>query len=249
MKPLRISTVSYLNSKPFVSGLQKYPFSFPVELMYDVPAVISEKLLTGKIDVGLAPVVTLLQSTDLKIISDFGIGADGEVGSVVLLSDKPLHDIRNILLSNESQTSNHLLKLLVNKCWKIPAEIIEPSGNSIADAKLMIGDKAMKEKKKYRYVFDLSGEWKIFTGLPFVFAAWIANRELSAVEKNEFEKAIQLGMNSVEKVIENEKPHEETDVRNYLTQKITFRLDDKMKEGLDLFLKMAREQEDWLVHV
>lgn len=241
-KPLRISTVSYLNAKPFAFGLQNFSFSFPAELMFDVPSVISGKLLAGQVDIGLAPVITLLHDDRLETITPFCIGADGKVGSVVLLSDKPLNETRRIALCSESQTSNFLLKLLVNKYWKLDAEFIDSPGSG-TDTQLLIGDKAMKEKENFRYTFDLSEEWKKFTGLPFVFALWISNRKLNPVEADEFENAVQLGVHSLEKVIALENGKSATDVRHYLTHKIIYRLDEKMKAGLDLFLRMAKEYE------
>src|SRR6185369_11597556 len=113
------------------------------------------------------------------IISDYCIGADGDVGSVLLLSDVPMSEIKNVLLDYQSRTSVTLAQVLADKYWRIKPRWTDAKENYERDIKgttagVVIGDRTFALKNKFKYTYDLSGEWKIFTGLPFVFACWVA---------------------------------------------------------------------------
>ncbi|MBK8584164.1 MAG: hypothetical protein IPN88_01490 [Bacteroidetes bacterium] len=92
---LKISVVSYLNSKPFIYGFNKTNFNSKAAIELDIPSVCADKLLTGKVDIGLVPVAILPKLKDYFIISDYCIGANGPVDSVLLLSNVPLNEIKS----------------------------------------------------------------------------------------------------------------------------------------------------------
>src|ERR1051325_9156814 len=96
--PLRISAVSYVNAKPFVYGIEKSGFLKEYDLSLDVPSVCAEKLITGKVDIGLAPIAIIPLLKEYYIFPDFCIGADGPVKSVILYSEVPLNEIQAIHL-------------------------------------------------------------------------------------------------------------------------------------------------------
>ena len=103
MDKVKISVVSYLNSKPFIMGLLKSNLADRIDLQLDIPAVCAQKLLEGKVDLGLIPVAVLPLLKEKYIISNYCIGAAGKVASVMLYSDVPLKQFCWII--------NHVLRL------------------------------------------------------------------------------------------------------------------------------------------
>ena len=90
MHKVRISCVSYLNSKPFIDGLKHSSILENATLSLDIPATCADKMMNGEADLGLVPVVMVPSLPQAHIVSDFCIGADGPVDTVLMLSDVPL---------------------------------------------------------------------------------------------------------------------------------------------------------------
>ena len=156
-----------------------------IDLVIDYPANVAKLLVENKIDIGLIPVAAIPLLREHYIISDYCIGCDGEVASVCLFSQVPINEIETILLDYQSKTSVALLQLLLNEHWKIEPTLIESSADYEKDIKgttagLVIGDRAFKQRLISPYIYDLGLAWKEMTGLPFVFAAWVSNKEIDA---------------------------------------------------------------------
>ena len=148
---IKISCVSYLNSKPFIYGLQHSPLSKEIDLQLDVPSACARKLEESLVDIGLVPVAALEEMDEYHVISDHCIGADGEVGSVLLVSDVPLHHIQHILLDYQSRTSVILAQVLAEKFWKITPQFHETQQNyesviGVTTAGFIIGDRTFAMK-------------------------------------------------------------------------------------------------------
>lgn len=245
---IRISVVSYLNSKPFIYGLRNSEFKNPLDIQEDIPSVCAEKLLRGNADIGLVPVAVLPELKNHTIISDYCIGADGEVNSVLLLSDVPLKKIKTILLDYQSRTSVMLTRVLAGNFWKIQPEWKTTDADfekmicgEIAG--VVIGDRALALKTDFRYVYDLSAEWKKFTGLPFVFACWVSMKQYDKDFISDFNKALEFGLSNIDLIaeIENSPRQSIEEIKNYLNKNIDFSFDEKKKEALQLFLKMSSQ--------
>jgi len=175
------------------------------------------------------------------IISDYCIGSIGEVASVCLFSEVPLNKIETILLDYQSRTSVALLKILIKEYWKINVTFEETSENyqskiSGTTAGLVIGDRALQQRKISPYIYDLGSEWKSFTGLPFVFAAWISNKKLNETFIKNFNEANAFGVNRIDEVVK-ENPYITFDLNHYYTDCISFGLDENKKKGLELFIQ------------
>jgi chorismate dehydratase len=240
-KKVRVGAVSYLNTKPLVYGFENGLMKNEVDLLIDYPSKIAAMLLNDEIDVGLVPVAVIPEMKDYHIISDYCIGSDGEVGSVCLFSEVSLYDIKTILLDYQSRTSVALLKLLIKEYWKINVAFQNTENGyqseiSGTTAGLIIGDRALIQRAKSPFIFDLGEEWKNFTDLPFVFAAWVSNKKLDADFIKEFNEANKLGLSNLEKVVEKN-PFKPFDLHTYYTECINFELDENKKKGLELFLK------------
>ena len=246
--PIRISIVSYLNSKPFINGLKKVKFNLPVEISEDIPSICAEKLLGGKADIGLIPVSILSRLRNYTIISDYCIGADGAVNSVLLLSEVPLKEIKTILLDYQSRTSVLLARVLAKKFWNINPKWEETSSDyekniNANKAGVVIGDRALLMKNKFPYVYDLSAEWKLFTGLPFVFACWVSLLDLEKDFLSDFNDALKNGLSTIKEIAKKECSSEisEEEINNYLTKSIDYNLNEPKKKALQLFLEMAKD--------
>ena len=246
--PIRISIVSYLNSKPFINGIKKMKFNLPVEISEDIPSICAEKMLGGKADIGLIPVSILPRLKNYSTISDYCIGADGAVNSVLLLSEVPLKEIKSILLDYQSRTSVLLARVLAKKFWNINPKWEETSFNfekniSTETAGVVIGDRALLIKNKFPYIYDLSAEWKLFTGLPFVFACWVSLLELEKDFLSDFNDALKNGLKSIKDIAKKESSTDfsEAEIIQYLTKSLDYNFDERKKKALKLFLQMANE--------
>lgn len=246
-RPIRISIVSYLNSKPFIYGLKNADFKYETVIEEDIPSVCAQKLIMGTADIGLVPIAVLPEIIDHKIISDYCIGTNGNVASVLLVSEVPLHEIKKVLLDYQSRTSVILTRVLAMHFWKISPEWLPTSENyesliKGSQAGVIIGDRALTMKENFPFIFDLSSEWKKFTNLPFVFACWVSNQNLDKRFLTEFNTALKFGLDHINLVAEQEESalFSKEKIQAYLTQSIDYSFDDKKKEALKLFLEKAR---------
>jgi len=179
--PIRIGAVSYLNAKPLYYGLGQY--APQVKLSMDVPSRLAEQLAAGELDVALIPSVEYLRgaSRGYDIIPGFAIAARGPVRSVKLFSRVPWERIERLALDAGSRTSQVLARIWLDARYgQRPPRVEElPLGvsalESTADAVLVIGDRAMRvPHEPFHAVVDLGEAWHNLTGLPFVFALWVA---------------------------------------------------------------------------
>jgi len=244
-RKVRVGAVSYLNTKPLIYGIEKGMIKEEADLLIDYPSKIASMLLEDEIDVGLVPVAIIPEMKEYHIISDYCIGSVGKVASVCLFSEVPLNKIKTILLDYQSRTSVALLKVLIRDFWEIKVLFENTSGNyqtkiSGTTAGLVIGDRALQQRKISPFIYDLGEEWKKFTGLPFVFAAWISNKKLDADFIQKFNEANAFGLNKIDEVV-NQNPYEVFDLHHYYTDCISFEMDEKKKKGLEIFLKKVTE--------
>lgn len=234
MNKIKVSAVSYTNSKPFVYGLMHSGILDQIELSLDIPSDCARKLIDNQVDIGLVPVAALLHIKDYQIISDYCIGAKGSVDSVFIFSNKPVHEIRTLQLDTQSLTSNNLAKVLLKHHWEISPEFLNTAP---ADAFVQIGDRTFTNKDQFPYQYDLAEEWFKFTGLPFVFAVWASNKAVPEDFKAAFNSALKLGLDHRKEVIESLNRPNNFDLEDYLMNKIDFDLDDEK------LLAMARFHE------
>ncbi|MES2287003.1 MAG: menaquinone biosynthesis protein [Bacteroidota bacterium] len=243
MSKIKISVVSYLNSKPFMYGLDHSKLINEIDLQLDIPSVCAQKLIEGKVDIGLIPVAVLPQLKEKYIISDYCIGAEGKVASVILYSKVPLQEIKNILLDYQSKTSVLLVKVLAANFWKIDPQWISAKADYENDiegntAAVIIGDRTFELENKYPYSYDLAEEWQKLTQLPFVFACWVANKKLPDHFISEFNRALKFGIDNRTKLIAElvEQNTYATDIGAYLTINIKYDYDSLKEKALNLFL-------------
>lgn len=245
LKKIKIGAVSYLNTKPLLYGIKRSAALMKmIELAEDYPAKIAAMLVDGSIDVGLAPVAVIPRLKEWHIVSDYCIGAEGNVASVCLFSEVPVNRIEKVLLDYQSRTSVNLCKVLLKHYWKIGPQIEEAKENYISEIKgttagVVIGDRALNQRKVSPYIYDLAGSWKAMTGLPFVFATWIANKKLPADFITLFNEANKLGLSHINEVIA-ENTYSVYDLETYYTTNISYTLDEQKLKGMKQFLQYLK---------
>ena len=239
---IRVSAVSYWNTHPFIYGIRQTGFDQQLDLSLDIPAICAEKLINNDVDLGLIPVAVIPRLAEAHVISDYCIGAEGAVRTVAIYAEQPIEQLDTILLDYQSRTSVALTRLLLRHFWQLTPNLVaahEGYETSIANATgaLIIGDRAMGLELQYPYVYDLGQAWTDFTGLPFVFAAWVSNKPLPPDFIKPFNAALAYGVNHIPELLETvDFYHPNFDLQQYLTTYIRYDLDDAKLQGLQRFL-------------
>jgi len=240
LKKIRVGIVNYLNTAPLIYGLKNSDIINEIELFPDYPANLARDLINDQIDLGLVPVAVLPHLEQWWLVGDYCIGAEGAVASVCLFSDVPLHDVKKVLLDYQSRTSVALAEILIREHWKLDVQI-ENAEEGFEDmiagttAAVVIGDRALRLRHSAKYKYDLAEAWKDFTGLPFVFAAWVSNKPLPEKVIASFNEANAFGVQHIPDVLAT-LDSDLFDLENYFTTYISYQLDSKKKEGLQRFL-------------
>jgi chorismate dehydratase len=183
-RQMRFGAVQYLNTKPLVHGLA----APGIDLAFDLPSRLADRLTAGQLDVALIPVVELFRHPEHRLVSDACIGCRGAVMSVKLLFRLPPARVASIALDEGSRTSAVLAQVLLAERHGVrprvePLPIGSDASETAADAVLLIGDRALGDATaggSFQQVWDLGDEWCRWTGLPFVFAAWAARPGVAA---------------------------------------------------------------------
>ncbi|WP_242673178.1 menaquinone biosynthetic enzyme MqnA/MqnD family protein [Niastella yeongjuensis] len=240
MNKIKVGIVNYLNTKPLIFGIQRAPVVDQLLLIEDYPSNIARMLVEGTIDVGLVPVAVIPHMKEHHIITDYCIGCEGPVASVAIFSEVPMEKIEKVLLDYQSRTSVALAKVLLRKFWKKDVELIDTREDYRAQIKgttagVVIGDRGLQQRKVSPYIYDLGEAWIEMTGLPFVFAAWVSNKQLPPDFIEAFNEANKLGLQHVEETVA-ENPYPVFDLHKYYTEHISYELTPNKRKGLEKFL-------------
>ena len=183
----RVGCVSYINSKPLIEGLDEFE---GLEIDYKVPAELLEGLESDCVDIALCPVVDYFRSgEDLVIVPSSGIGCAGETYTVRLFSKVAIEEISEVYADADSHTSVALMRVILAKQYGVRPRLVKykasertVEGKPLAsepEAMLLIGDKVVTDcpnGEVYNHQLDLGEAWWKLTGLPFVYATWLAKR-------------------------------------------------------------------------
>jgi len=240
---IRVGIVNYLNTKPLIYGLEKEPISEMIELVGAYPAKLAQMLADDEIDIGLIPVAAIPQLATYHIVGNYCIGTEGEIASVCLFSEVPMHEIKKVYLDYQSRSSVALLKWLMKESWGIDPEIIEGKDETYLQeikgttAGLVIGDRALEQRKISTFIYDLGSEWRSITGLPFVFAAWVSTKPLPEEFIRVFDSANSLGLKHIDEIVTST-IFDLYDLKKYYTLHLSYQLDDRKKQGMGKFLQL-----------
>jgi chorismate dehydratase len=247
---IRVGAVSYLNARPLYYGLcDQAP---GIELSLEVPSRLADLLAAGELDVALIPSVEYLRGASLgyEIVPGFAIAARGPVHSVKLFSRVPVSRIDRLALDEGSRTSHALARVWLDARHGVRPRRIEPLPlgvpvlESTADAVLVIGDRAMQvPREPFHEVVDLAEAWRELTGLPFVFALWVAR---GGVDLGELPRALDasrsLGLARADELSRIHGPRLGLDIAtcyDYLTRVLSYELGERELAGLTRFARMA----------
>ena len=242
-KKWRIGAVSYLNTRPLLLGMEQSPFKERIDLVKSYPAQIAQDLLDDTIDIGLVPVAIMPLLKNPQIVSKYVIGTEGEVASVALFSQVPMDQIEKVYLDYQSRTSVALAKILFKQHWKKEVEFLIATEGYINEisgttAGIIIGDRALGSLNRFEHIYDLGIAWKAYTGLPFVFAAWVANKPIPSEFMEAFDVANGFGLKHLDEVIALIPASEQVyDLHKYYTENISYELTPEKRAGLEKFLE------------
>src|ERR671924_1417305 len=162
MRVIRLGRISYVNMAPLFFGLDA-----DVEEIPGVPTELNERLLAGEID--LAPISSIeygRHADELRILPRMCVSSEGAVDSIQLVARTPLEHVTSVAVTPESATSAVLVRVLLPEAEQVTL-------GEDADAKLLIGDAALKSMfEDPTPHFDLGRLWLERTGLPMVYAVF-----------------------------------------------------------------------------
>jgi chorismate dehydratase len=255
----RIGMVNFINTAPFYEMWRKTVHRPEWHITEAVPTVLNKMLYEGELDLGFVSSHEYgLHPERYKILGGLSISATGAVGSVFLFSKVDITELdgAKIGLSNQSQTSVSLVKIILEDFYNLQPDYITRTGEDDkedCDAFLAIGDEALRlqQSGEFKLQLDLSKSWQEHTGLPFVFAVWAVRKDfcevhpLTVVEiHQELQRCIDLGAEHLSEICELVAPRipMTTEACKGYLQKMEYDLSPVKIEALTHFFKMLIER-------
>jgi chorismate dehydratase len=246
----RVAAVSYLNARPLIHRLETNP---RVQLSLDVPSKLLDGLRTGASDVALLPVIDYQRLDGLTIVPAGGIGSDGPTLTVRIFSRVPIAQVRSLACDPDSHTSVALARIILSRRHNLRPEFCDlarcASDDDPHQARLLIGDKVVcDEPVGFDHQLDLGSEWKAMTGLPFVFAVWMARPGVGGLDElsAQLETARRSGLADIDRIIrEHAVPRGWPPdlARQYLTKNLRFDVGPREIEAIETFHRFAAEEQ------
>ena len=196
--PLTIGHIPYLNCVPFFHYLREAGCTG--KLKSGVPSALNSMLQQAELDVSPSSSFEYARNwQDYLIIPNHSISSTGPVQSVLFFSPVSLECLsgKKIIITGDSATSINLLRIIMFEFIGVDQIADEVAHGDIEKMlasgmpTLLIGDRALKATQsapRYMHCFDLGELWHRHTGLPFVFALWMARKEAVSRHNEEIEK-------------------------------------------------------------
>ena len=256
---LRVGAVSFLNTKPLIYPILNEAIYTDFEFSIDTPSRLALSLSRGDIEVGLISTIEYFRANPSHasycILPDIAIASHGSVQSIQLYSRVPISEIQRIGLDTASRASIALLKILLAEKYRIspafttcrptvnPKRVLQDRPDPPFDAILLIGDPALRHLGSTAYNLDLGEAWHQLTGLPFVYACWVARTEAQLGDLTEvLLESKTRGIAQIPEIAQIEARKlglPEKLCRNYLQHHIKYDLDAPAIKGLELYYKYA----------
>jgi chorismate dehydratase len=255
----RISASSYSNTAPLIWSFLYGTNRGKYELILDnAPARSAELLAENRIDAALVPVIEYHRISEVLLVPQVCVGAKERVRSVCLVTKgEDLKDVRTVALDVSSKTSVALTKIIFREFLNIEPLYKQAKPNlpemlSDSDCALLIGDPALQLSEPPAVAgglsfttFDLAEVWKSFTGFGFVFAMWMANKDKAGTARTiDFAAARDEGLAHLDEIISNYETEitlPRDDFKKYLSENISYTIDDSMRKGLELYYDLAHK--------
>ena len=250
---VRVSAVSYLNTRPLVHGIERLP---RFQVRYDIPADCARLLHEHAVDIGLIPSIEYLRGAPYRIVPDVAIASRGPVASVAIFTTKPIREVKSIAMDTSSRTSVALTRVLCARHFRIQPRF-ESRAPDIADmlahcdAALIIGDNALfhsalRTPHSALEKVDLGDVWTQMTGLPFVYAFWAGRADaLTADDVAALQRARDEGVKIPEQLarefLKDAPPERQAIGGQYLRHNIRYHLGEDERAALEAFYRYGAE--------
>jgi chorismate dehydratase len=219
------------------------------QVIVDVPSRLADDLAAARVDVAMAPSIEYSRNPGYSIVSDACVACDGPVRSVKLYSRVPVQQIHTLALDESSRTSAVMTRILLKERFALEPQLRSlpigtPLEESTADAAMLIGDRGiLPPRGRFAFAWDLGEEWSQWTGLPFVFAMWIARPGVDLRGVDEILAAARdEGVTRLAEIAHLEAPAlgiPEAECLSYLRDNLDFELGERQRQGLELFFELA----------
>jgi chorismate dehydratase len=245
----KIGVVPFLNAQPLIWGLAPSH-----ELSQVAPNAMGKALKAGTLDVALAPIAASFLNPELVIIPAGAIGSKGPVKSVRLLINGAPQSVRRLFVDDRSQTSVLLSRLVLKRWFGVkdlevkPVDItaFRPNQTKPWEAALEFGDRALIPAPTGMTVLDLGEEWNRYTGLPFVYAVWMArDADVAREMKDQLEEAKTLGLQHLEEIANQYKgiwQFKRADAKAYMEKNIDYNYGPPEQQGHAEFQRLLKEE-------
>jgi chorismate dehydratase len=253
LSPIRLGAVRYLNARPLTYALSAW--APRAEIIYEVPSRLADDLAAGRLDVAMIPSIEYFRTAGYTVVSDACIACRGPVLSIKLYGRTAVERIRTLALDEGSRTSAALVCIMLRERYQLQPKVCPlPLGANVedtpADAALVIGDRGIAPTcGRFQLIWDLGQEWFAWTGLPFVFALWIARPGLDSAGLSEvLAGARDEGVRRLAEIARREAPRfqmTEEDCLTYLRDHLHFYFGQAERQGLQRFAELARKY-NWI---
>jgi cyclic dehypoxanthinyl futalosine synthase len=250
MRRLRLSTISFLNTRPITYGIERGLVGKDrFELSFDLPSRCAAAVMSGEADLGLMPIASYgASATELRIVPGIAIASHGPVRTVMLMGEVPREEMTSVVLDGASRTSQLLVQLLLRERGLTPAfehaehdRVVERIGGRRGG--LLIGDSCFAATSRFPHVYDLGAEWTLRIGLPFVYAAWIGRPDVLADgDVALLQESLAMGLANRPEIARLWAEHSGEDAvlgERYLTENIHYALGSRELCGAAAFLERA----------
>ena len=268
---LRIAAIRFLNPAPLMYSFEHEPGRSRLASRYSIeettPAECAARLASARADIGLIPVAA--HTSSLAIIPGCAIASRDRVRSILLVVRQPdgaedMTRVRRVALDTASRTSATYTRILFSRFWRTQPEFLPHAPDleamlAVADAALLIGDPALfaledREARQRRtgerlLYLDLAHEWHRFTGTDWVSAFWSVRPEAiagltPAQVVDDFQHSRDAGLANIPALADEWSARiavPRATILTYLSQNISYHLDDAALAGLDLFYRYGAE--------
>ncbi len=253
---LELAGVSFLNSHPILDPLDASPYRERFAVSRAVPSEVARRVMEGEAALGLVPVAAVATHGALQFVRGVAIGARGPVWSVLIVSNRPLHEVETVFLDASSRTSVVLARLVLARLRRSPPRFVTKRYVEHLEklpertAAVIIGDAALRARHEFSHVLDLGEAWHDWTGEPFVFAAWAGDpaairaggATFGRADEQALRDALADGLRQVRTLSERcavAGPLDARTTEDYFTRALRFEFDEPERRGLQRFLTEA----------